>query len=303
MKLSSLILSAAALLVVLFAASAQAESVFVQTPQTEGEEASLRSTVQELVKAAISEQSGYSLAANAEGADLVLRPRVLKLGSAYVLTIDKLKAGKVLFTSKMRASNAEDLDTVTSRVVRSVLNEVRAEGNAQVDDVTEDEVTRGTRRHVATRQWKIGFGPTWGNSLNTEKSGLAFHLGFVWGVDPHWDLDLSFRATGIEGKNSSDAYFSEFMIGTNYHLNKNKNAPFLTAAIGRASAGVSSNTAIVFNDDTANGWAARVGAGMKFFRTSTVNLGLEANYTHLFAETSVSKQSPGVTSFLISLYY
>ncbi len=302
MKVPSLILSALALLIVLFAANAQADSVFVQTAQAEGEEASLRGTVQELVKAAVSEQSGYSLASTAEGADLVLRPRILKLGSAYILTIDKIKADKVLFTSKMRASNAEDLDTVSSRVVRSVLKEVRAESNAQVDDITEDEVSRGTRRHIATRQWEIGFGPAWGTNLNTEKSGLVFHLGFVWGVDPQWDLDLSFRATGIDGKNSSSAYFSEFMIGTNYHFNKDKNAPFITAGLGRATAGVS-DSAIILNDDTANGWAARVGAGMKFFRTSTVNLGLEANYTFLLAETSVSKKNPGVASFLVSVYY
>jgi hypothetical protein len=303
MKISGLILSAAALLLVLFAARVHADTVFVQVPQTEGEESNLRATVHELVKAAVSEQSSYSLANTAEAADLILRPRLLKLGSAFVLTIDKVKGGKVLFTAKMRASSAEDLDTVSSRVVRSALQESRAEANAQVDDVTEDEVTRGSRRHIATRQWKIGFGPTWGNNLNTDKSGLAFHLGFAWSVDPLWDLDLSFRATGIEGKTSSDAYFSEFMIGTNYHLNKNKNAPFLTGAIGRATAGASTNTAIIYNDDNANGWAARVGAGMKFFRTSTVNLGIEANYTHLFAETSGSKKSPGVTTLLLSLYY
>lgn len=302
MKLPSIISSALALLIVLLAASAQAESVFVQSAQAEGDEASLRGTVQELVKAAVSEQSGYSLASSAENADLVLKTRILKLGSAYVLTIDKLKGGKVSFTSKMRASNAEDLDTVSARVVRSVLNEVRAETNAQVDDITEDEVTRGTRRHIATRQWEIGFGPAWGTNLNTDKSGLVFHLGFVWGVDPQWDLDLSFRATGIDGKNSSSAYFSEFMIGTNYHFNKNKNAPFLTAALGRATAGAS-DSAVILNDDTATGWAARVGAGMKFFRTSTVNLGLEANYTFLLAETSVSKKNPGVASLLVSIYY
>lgn len=302
MKRPSLILSALSLLVVLFAVQANAETVFVQAAQAEGEAASLRATIQELVKAAVSEQSGYSLASSSESADLVLNARILKLGSAYILSVDKMKGGKVLFTSKMRAANAEDLDTVSARVVRSALHEVRAEQNAQVDDITEDEVSRGTRRHIATRQWEVGFGPAWGTNLNTDKSGLVFHLGFVWGVDPHWDLDLSLRATGIEGKNSSNAYFSEFMIGTNYHFNKNKNAPFLTAGLGRATAGVSDST-IILNDDTATGWAARVGAGMKFFRTSTVNLGLEANYTFLLAETSVSKKNPGVASFLVSVYY
>lgn len=299
----SLFLSAFALLIVLFAANAQADSVFVQPTQAEGEEASLRGTVFELVKAAVSEQSGYDLASSADKADVVLRPKLMKLGSAYVLTIDKVKGEKVVFTTKMRASTAEDLDTVSSRVVRSVLKEVRAESSAQVDDVTEDEVTRGTRRHVATRQWELGFGPAWGTNLNTQESGFTFLLGFAWGVDPHWDLDLAFRATAIKGKSRTDAYMSDFMIGTNYHLNKNKNAPFLTFGIGRASAGASNDDNIILTDDTVNGWAARAGAGFKFFRTSTVNLGLEANYTMIFAETSVTKKNPGLATFIISLYY
>ncbi len=297
------LLSAAALLVVLFAAQAHAESVYVQPPQAEGEEAGLRASVYELVKAAVSNESGYTLESNAKDASLTLRTRVLKLGNSFIMSIDKMKGDRVLFTSKMKAANAEDLDTVSARVVRSALNEVRAEGNAQVDDVTEDEVTRGTRRQQATRQWKLGFGPAWGSNLNTDKSGLLFHLGFVWGVDPHWDIDFGFKATGIDKTGSSAAYFSEFMLGANYHLTKGKNSPFLTFGLGRGSAGASQPDAFIITDDTANGWALRAGAGVKLFRTSNVNLGIEANHTILMSKTSRTDQTPGVTSLLIAVYY
>lgn len=302
-RAKTVILSAAALLLVLFAVQAHADSVYVQPPLAEGEEASLRASVFELVKAAVSNESGYSLASNEKEAEITLRSRVLKLGSSYIMSVDKLKGEKVVFTAKMKASNAEDLDTVTARVVRSALNETRAEGNAQVDDVTEDEVTRGTRRQQATRQWKLGFGPAWGTNLNTDKSGLLFHLGFVWGLDPHWDLDVAFKATGIDNTGSSAAYFSEFMLGANYHLTKSKNAPFLTFGVGRASAGVAQSDTFIFTDDTANGWALRAGAGIKLFRTSNVNLGLEANHTILMAKTSRTDKNPGVTSLLIAVYY
>lgn len=302
-RTKAVILSAAALLLVLFAAQAHADSVYVQPPQADGEEAGLRASVHELVKAAVSNESGYSLAASAKDAEITLRTRVLKLGNSYIMSIDKLKGERLLFTAKMKASNAEDLDTVSARVVRSALNETRAEGNAQVDDVTEDEVTRGTRRQQATRQWKLGFGPAWGTNLNTDKSGLLFHLGFVWGLDPHWDLDVAFKATGIENSSSSSAFFSEFMLGANYHLTKSKNAPFLTFGLGRASAGVAQSNTFIFTDDTANGWALRAGAGVKLFRTSNVNLGLEANHTILMSKTSRTDQNPGVTSLLIAVYY
>lgn len=302
-KAKTVLLSATALLLILIASQVHAETVFVQPPQAEGEDASLRASVYELVKAAVSNESGYSLESSAKDASISLRTRVLKLGGSYILSIDKLKGEKVLFTAKMKAATAEDLDTVSGRVVRSALNETRAEGNAQVDDVTEDEVTRGTRRQQATRQWKLGFGPAWGSNLNTDKSGLLFHLGFVWGLDPHWDLDVAFKATGIDKTSASAAYFSEFMLGANYHLSKNKNAPFLTFGLGRASAGVAQENAFVFTDDTANGWALRAGAGVKLFRTSNVNLGIEANHTILMAKTSRTDQNPGVTSLLIAVYY
>jgi hypothetical protein len=302
-RTKAVVLSAAALLLVLFASQAHADSVFVQPPLAEGEEAGLKASVYELVKAAVSNESGYSLASSAKEAEFTLRSRVLKLGNSYIMSVDKIKGEKVLFTSKMKASSAEDLDTVSARVVRSALNETRAEGNAQVDDVTEDEVTRGTRRQQATRQWKLGFGPAWGANLNTDKNGLLFNVGFVWGLDAHWDLDFGFKATGIDNTGTSAAYFTEFMLGANYHLTKNKTAPFITFGVGRASAGVAQSDTFIFTDDTANGWALRAGAGVKLFRTSTVNLGLEANHTILMAKTSRTDKNPGVTSFVVALYY
>jgi opacity protein-like surface antigen len=293
--------------IIIFAASgAYAASVFVQPPVVEGPDGALRETLYELVKSAVSNESGYSLATNEKEADVQLKPRLLKLGGSFVVTIDKMKGEKLAFATKMKAATADDLDNVAARVVRAALRETRAEETAQVDDITQDETTRGTNRIQTTRQWKLGFGPAWGSQNNTDKSGMLFTLGFVWGIDANFDLDLALRASNFEKANETGASFSEFLIGTNYYLTKGRNAPFLTAGFGRTAASIStanSNTIINISSDTLSGWSVRAGVGYKFFRTSTVNLGVELNYSKVFGESTVSKQAPGLTSAVIALYY
>ena len=300
LQLIALILS-----ILTISAQSFAASVFVQPPVTEGQDTGLKETLYELVKAAVSEESGYSLATDAKGADIQLKPRLLKLGGSFVVTIDKMKGEKLAFTTKMKAVSADDLDNVSSRVVRAALRETRAEEAAQVDDVTQDETTRGQNRIQTTRQWKLGFGPAWGSQNNTDKSGMVYTLGFVWGIDSSFDLDLALRIANFEKSNESGASFTEFLIGTNYYLTKSRNAPFLTAGFGRSSATVSTPNATLINTstDTLSGWSVRAGLGYKFFRTSTVNLGVEVNYSKIFGESTVSKQAPGVTSAVIALYY
>lgn len=291
--------------IILAGFTANAASVYVVPPVagTDGEDAGLRSTLYELVKAAVSEESGYSLAVNSKEADFQLNAKHLKLGGSYIISVDKINGEKVTYTAKMKASNADDLDTVAGRTVRAALRETKAEETAHVDDVTLDEITKNTRRTQTTRQWKFGFGPAWGDQMNTDKSGILFTLGFVWGIDANFDLDLAFRSANFEKTNETGASFTEFLIGTNYYLSPTKTAAFLTAGVGRAGASVSTPNSILISNDTASGWSARVGFGYKFFRTSTVNLGVEVNYSKVFAESSRSKSSPGVTSAALALYY
>jgi opacity protein-like surface antigen len=283
-----------------------AASVFVTPPTAEGEDATLRASLYELVKAAVSDESGYSLAGSLKEADLTLHPRLLKLGSSYIVSLDKMKGERIVHTAKMKAASAEDIDAVSARVVRAALRETKAAEDAQVGDVTQDEVSKTNLRIQTTRQWKLGFGPAWGDQMNVDKSGILFTLGFVWGIDPNFDLDLGFRTTGFEKSGESGAHFTEFLIGTNYYLTRSRNAPFLTAGVGRTSASVSipdSTSILNTSDDTINGWSVRVGVGYKFFRTSTVNLGVEANYSKVFGESTRSKQAPGLTSLALALYY
>ncbi len=305
-KYASRAVLAVAVVVGLFSTtSAFAASVFVQPP-VDSDATGLQASLHELIKAAVSDESGYSLTSSAKEADLTLKPRLLKLGSSFIVSVDKMKGERVVFTSKMKAATADDIDAVSARVVRAALRETKATEDAQVGEITQDEVSKTNLRIQTTRQWKLGFGPAYGDQMNVDKSGIMFTLGFVWGIDPNFDLDLAFRTSTFEKSGESGAYFVEYMIGTNYYLTRGRNAPFLTAGFGRSSASVSTPNSASFvnlSDDTLGGWSVRVGAGYKFFRTSTVNLGVELNYSKVFGESTRSKQAPGVTSLGIALYY
>ncbi|MDX9730585.1 MAG: acyloxyacyl hydrolase [Bdellovibrionales bacterium] len=203
----------------------------------------------------------------------------------------------------MKSVNIEGLDGVTSRVVTAALKERRVEDEVKVDNVTDTEMVGSTRRIKTTRQWKFGLGPAWGRAMNVEQSGIQYTLGFVWGMDPQWDLDISLRIADFEKARETGAHFSEFMIGTNYHFTREKHTPFFTAGVGRGTASASSNSSIMFSDDRATGWMLRTGVGYKFFRTSTVNAAIEANHSFLLASTSRTEANPGLTSLTLALYY
>lgn len=172
----------------------------------------------------------------------------------------------------------------------------------QVGSITEAQATQISRRINPTRQWKIGLGPSWASDVGSSKGGTLYLLGFVWGVDPNFDLDLTLRGASFERKDGPSSYTSDAFIGINYYFTRSLNAPFLTAGLGGASALVSNPNA-ESGSTTVSGWATRVGLGYKFFRTSTVNAAVEVNYAVILADSRGSDRNPGVASATLALYY
>ncbi|MCB9026664.1 MAG: hypothetical protein H6625_10130 [Bdellovibrionaceae bacterium] len=282
---------------------ASAETVYVLEIKTKGvDEASLE-TVKELISSAV-QSEGHSLTSNKNEADSILRPALLKLGDSFILKIDKLKDNKVKYSSKMKAANLEDMDTVSTRVVRSVLNEEAPSKSVKVTDVTADEETRGTRRFKATRQFRFGFGPAWSSGLNVNGGGTQWSLGYIWGIDPDYDLKLNWSFY-VPRADEENARYSELALGMNYFMTQAKHSPYLSIELGYASAAASEKINNLFNysDDNASGWALGVGLGYKFFRTSTVNVGLLASYKYLFDKTDKSDQTPRLGSLNILVFY
>lgn len=291
------------LLSFLFLFRAHAESVFVRPLQADAETGNSSATVLELVKAEVSTEPGFTLETNAKNASVHLATKLLKLGNSFILSIDKIKDDRIVFTAKMKAANIDDLDTVSARVVHAVLKETKTEGSAQVDDVTEDEVTRGTRRIQTVRQWRVTFGPAWGSNLNTTRSGTIGSLGYVWGLDAQWEALTHLSLAGFSKDGESGAFYMDAMLGVAYFLTKGKHSPYVTGGFGYASAGASRSDTILLTDDKASGWAGRMGAGVKLFRTTNLSFGFELNHSYLFSKTSVSGSMPGLTSLIVVLAF
>lgn len=275
-----------------------AASVFVKDVSGEGADPVLRKTVTELVRTSVTQVSGFSLSNSANGADLFLQPKLLKLGDAYILSIEKLKGEAIVYSAHLKAAQLNEIDIVGGRVVRAVLLETQTKMAASVEDVTQNEEINSNRRYQATRQWRFGFGPSFGQNLNTSTSGAALELGFVWGVDPLYDVQINWLG-GDLGKSGA---FSDINLGMRYHFNTQRHALYAIGGVGRGGATVNDEASGLSND-SATGWTLNAGMGYRLFRTSTVNIGFEARYHYLTADTSASKQRPGLVFLGLSVYY
>jgi opacity protein-like surface antigen len=280
-----------------------AESVYVEAVGGKGVQDSERDAILEFIKSSINNHSGYELARDKSSAQIVLTPKLLKLSDTYFLKLSKSVNGKVVNSAQMKSKELSDIDRVTDRLVTSVLKEKSVEDTAQVDNITNDEVNKNTNRFEVTRQWYIGFGPGWLSKSNISKSGFLFKLGHEWGLDPNFAINLSLDSLSVS---DSSASFSLFQLGLDYYFSRSKTSPYLGAGIGYGSAdshGCSDSfiTYSCSNEEEASGWAASVNGGFKFFRTSTVNLGVEAEYAYLFDETRYG--NPSRYTISIAVYY
>lgn len=278
--MSILARSLTAIATILFVNSAFAASYFVKDTAGSGVPDE-KIAVKELVSAAVSQVKGNTTTEKESGADFVLEPRLVRLGAAYILYVNKTKGGQTIFSQQSRANTFDDIDTVATRVVRAVITEVEVKQDKKVSEVTEDEVTRGMRRREATRQWMLGFGPGWIGNVGESGSGVEWLISYLWGVSPETDIQL-----GIEGLSIRDsvASISNLFLGVNYHLSQAETAPYLSASFGHGSASIDDNdpNTMTIGLDDASGFTLSVGGGVKFFRSSKVNLALGAKAVYLF---------------------
>src|SRR4051812_37136852 len=137
-----------ALLLPLFAFSnlARASQVFVQFATGTGVSASDLETTTQLVQTAVSEVSADTVTNDALKADYQLAPKLIRLGGSYILNLSKLKDGKVVYSSQLKAAQMDELDKVSTRLTRSVINGERAASNPRVGEITDQEAKEGTQR-------------------------------------------------------------------------------------------------------------------------------------------------------------
>jgi opacity protein-like surface antigen len=284
--------------------SARSETVFVEPLLGSGVSESDLKTISELVRVSTSEMENYEVIdTDQNSAQIVLKGKVLKLGESYIISLMKYVNGQKVFASKMKATNMEDIDSVSSRLVRAVLTDVRVEKDARVSDLTQSEANAGTLRREALRQWEIGFGPAFPSGLNSRGSGTNWRFGYVWGIDPQVDLRFGWEFLSV--KDYGDVNYTDAHIGLNYYLSDANISPYITGDVGygAATAHRESNNAFFGSSDDASGFVLGFGGGFKFFRISNVNLGLQLRYSRILEKTKLTKESPSVTNLNLSVYF
>ena len=284
--------------------SVLATTVYVESVTGQGLGASEKEAINEFVKSSVLNQPGFDLVRSSSQAEIVLQPKLLKLSNTYFLKMSKTENGKVVKSARMKSKELSDIDRVTDRLVDAMLTGASVEETAKVNNITDAERNQNTNRFEVTRQWIFAFGPAWLNSSNISKSGMLWKLGYEWGLEPNYSLNLAFDGTSFS---DSSANFSTLKVGLDYYFTLTKTSPFVGLGLGYGSADVNGCTEDLFGldctnkDEEASGWVASVNGGFKFFRTSSVNVGLVAEYAYLFDETKYGNPSRMTVS--LAIYY
>ncbi|MEZ4751847.1 MAG: hypothetical protein R3B54_14810 [Bdellovibrionota bacterium] len=167
------------------------------------------STVTQLIKASVGEL-GHDVVVERSTADFVLLPKLIPLGSAYIVNLEKWKGNKRLYSSKMKSTQMENMDEVVRRLTRAVIAEVSASGDVRVGEVTQHESDEGQRRRPARQVRYFALGPAGFGNLNADSIGVYVAGAYAFDVN---QAIIRIRAEGAFG---GGALFADFGLGASY---------------------------------------------------------------------------------------
>jgi hypothetical protein len=247
-------------------AARASDTVYVEMASGNGVAESDLATATELVKTAVSEVSSDTVIDQPDKADLTLRPKLLRLGASYILSLTKLKGADVVFSSQLKAASIDELDKVATRLTRSVLLGERAKDAPRVGEITNQEASDGTQRRPTRKLSYLGFGGSSFSNLNS--SGV----GFSFGGAVAWDVNTVLLKLESELDINGAAYFLSGGIGGELFLSPTDIAPYVAADFGVGAAKVDGGG--VFDGSVNGGFVVGAGGGIVFLRTTAVNLDL-----------------------------
>ena len=130
----------------------------------------------------------------------------------------------------------------------------------------------------------IGFGPTTYSNLNSRGLGTIFTAGYVWNLDPQFDLQAALDF-GISFKHNDVRFFVPQLKGR-YMFNEDPEANSSWYAGGGLGFGYSSNHEDVsYFKDSITSFAFSAAFGVKFYRKTVMPLFVEFEHT-MFVEES-----------------
>ncbi len=281
---------------------ALADSVFLQKIKGKGVSQGQSEAVEELTRSAIEDLGGYKLVSSKGSAEIQLRARLIKLGESIIFSMSKYEDGKKTDSTKLKALDFDDIDRVVVRVVRAVLKGKNAKKNAQLDDVTREEVTSTNRRIEPVSQWRFGIGPVAFSNLNESDAGVGFFLGRHFAVNPDFAVNLNLDLA--YGREDSNASIVSGQVGIDYFFTRSNTSIYITGNTGYSTAALNDkdvdDSVINIFGESKSGFSVNAGVGVKLFRVSTINIAFQVDYNYLFSENSLG--NPNWTTLKILLF-
>jgi len=220
--------------------------------------------VTEIVKNSVPENGEHQVVGESSKAQYILSGKIMKLGSAYLMTLEKLQGSKVVFTNQLRADKLEDLDNVAARLTRAVISEKAAKDDTRVMEVNENDKLVGTKRRDTVKRWEVALGAASLGNSNDNNTEFNFLLGYEWEIPTsNASVKLFMMAPFI--------LVTLQLQGTRF-FGDSDSSPLLTVNFGYGAGSVKTDNIITTVSSTVSGFIAGVGAGYRFFRTSTINV-------------------------------
>jgi len=253
-------------------------TVYVQPAQASGG-ATEGEAVHDLIEASVGEMNEYRVSTDPKEAKISLKIKVVKLGSALMVSVEKIENSQVKFATQLKAAQPEELDIVCRRIAKAVMTEKAPSSEDNVHEVTKAETASGTNRKDVVGRWIFGFGPT--GIFNLNNSGTAEFggiIGYGWELaEPSVMLKLFYDGT---------AGFGSLGIGADYFFSQSSTSLFGGIDMGYGSAQVQGNPAPTITTTSVNGFSGGADFGFAFFRASRVNMELALRVATIFASTS-----------------
>ncbi len=226
-------------------------------------------------------------------ADGTIKIKALKLDNSYTLTANLTVEDKVVSSTKLKASSADEFDSIVPRLVRVLIQQEDIKSDAKVGEVTDNESQFRSKRITAKRESLLGFGigavanvdatkPYYSLVLGGAVDWTTFRLAGTW--------DLAWHAGVRSG------VFMSFAAAGNFFLTDGQSAPYVGPKIGfsfvtRSYPPETDSFLIPTNAEDYNS-AFLIGAvaGWEFFRNYEASFAVELGVDYAFKDVGPKGQ-------------
>lgn len=311
----------------------QADFIYVAPVQGVGVEATQLEALRELFKSHV-DSSSHSTTDVVQGADFTLQSKLVKV-SGFNLTMTKMRGPEKIKSTSWRAENFPSLETMSRKAVLKTIahspletkngqaqkagelssgsvaagtalaelpESPQAKGKVSSSKKTNSSSPRakqrsGSAKTQAPAQIRFGFGPSFFNNFNASTSGLTLLGGYYWNINNQIDLGVH-GDFAISTEQTDVTLFTSRIMVNHFPVVLGDTSPYWGGGFGYGFA----STHDEGPSEKVGGFAGSLQAGAKFFRTSSVNLGVGLEWVTVFKRT----ESYGIPSrflFHVDVYF